>query len=135
MSFVRVEPRELFALLADPQTIPEFFDHVADDVTWTVMGTHPMAGTYRGKQEFLAATHQRLERLMSDRVRLQVRRLHLAGDRVIAELVSQATTLEGRGYDNTYCWICRFSGDTIVEVVAYLDSALVADTIARNERP
>jgi ketosteroid isomerase-like protein len=25
----------------------DFFAHVADDVDWTVMGTHPLAGHYR----------------------------------------------------------------------------------------
>ena len=24
-----------------------FFEHVADDVDWTVMGTHPLAGAYK----------------------------------------------------------------------------------------
>jgi uncharacterized protein len=32
-----------------------------------------------------------------------------------------------------YCWVCRFEGDTIVEVRAYLDSMMVAYTILRNE--
>jgi ketosteroid isomerase-like protein len=29
-----------------------FFDHVADDVDWTVMGTHPLAGHYLDKKSF-----------------------------------------------------------------------------------
>ncbi len=32
------------------------------------------------------------------------------------------------------CWVCRFEGDTIVEVRAYLDSIMVAYTILRNEQ-
>ena len=34
---------------------------------------------------------------------------------------------------NTGCWVCRFDGETIVEVRAYLDSAMVDYTIHRNE--
>ena len=34
----------------------EFFTHVADDVDWTVEGTHPLAGHYRTKSDFLAHT-------------------------------------------------------------------------------
>ena len=30
----------------------KFFEHVADDVDWTVEGTHPLAGHYRSKAEF-----------------------------------------------------------------------------------
>jgi len=33
-----------------------FFTHVADDVDWTVMGTHPLAGHYKSKADFTAAT-------------------------------------------------------------------------------
>ena len=29
-----------------------FFAHVADDVDWTVMGTHPLAGHYRSKADY-----------------------------------------------------------------------------------
>jgi ketosteroid isomerase-like protein len=30
-----------------------FFEHVADDVDWTVMGTHPLAGHYLSKKAFI----------------------------------------------------------------------------------
>ena len=33
-----------------------FFDHVSDDVDWIVEGTHPLAGHYHSKAEFLAHT-------------------------------------------------------------------------------
>jgi uncharacterized protein len=33
-------------------------------------------------------------------------------------------------FDNHYCWIVRFDGGTIVEVRAYLGSALVAELFA-----
>ena len=37
-----------------------FFAHVADDVDWTVMGTHPLAGNYRSKAAFIAGTFTKL---------------------------------------------------------------------------
>jgi ketosteroid isomerase-like protein len=37
-----------------------FFEHVADDVDWTVMGTHPLAGHYRSKRAFQEATFGKL---------------------------------------------------------------------------
>jgi hypothetical protein len=30
-----------------------FFISVADDINWTVMGTHPLAGVYNSKADFL----------------------------------------------------------------------------------
>ena len=60
--------------------------------------------------------------------------LYIDGDTTIAELLSTSTTNEGAPFANRYCWVCRFDGDTIVEVRAYLDSTMVAYTILRNER-
>ncbi|BBB56627.1 ketosteroid isomerase [Candidatus Megaera polyxenophila] len=34
----------------------QFFSQVAPNVLWEVMGTHPLAGVYHGKQEFLDHT-------------------------------------------------------------------------------
>jgi ketosteroid isomerase-like protein len=34
----------------------QFFTHVADDVDWIVEGTHPLAGRYYSKADFLAHT-------------------------------------------------------------------------------
>ena len=36
-------------------------------------------------------------------------------------------------FANNCCWVCRFDGAMIVEVWAYLDSAMVDYTIHRNE--
>ena len=38
-----------------------FFAHVADDVDWTVMGTHPLAGHYHSKAAY-AGTFAKLAR-------------------------------------------------------------------------
>jgi ketosteroid isomerase-like protein len=130
----RQECEALFAALEDPQTTPRFFKRVAEDVRWTVMGSHPLAGTYTSKAEFEAATFARLTPLMRDGVRLRLRELHVDGDVAIAELHALSTTREGAPFDNTYCWVCRFEDGAIVEVRAYLDSAMVAYTVARNER-
>jgi ketosteroid isomerase-like protein len=46
----------LFANLENGKS-DAFFEHVADDVNWTVMGSHPLAGDYRTKVNFL--THLR----------------------------------------------------------------------------
>ena len=50
----------MFAKLQDPATQPQFWDRVADDVDWTVEGTHPLAGHYHDKAQFIEATFARL---------------------------------------------------------------------------
>jgi ketosteroid isomerase-like protein len=66
-------------------------------------------------------------------VKHTVEHLYVDGDTTVAELVSTSTTKEGAPFDNRYCWVCRFDGDMIAEVRAYLDSAMVGYTVLRNE--
>lgn len=44
-----------------------FFDHVLNDVDWIVEGTHPLAGHYHSKAEFLAHTFEKLEKVFAAR--------------------------------------------------------------------
>ena len=55
------------------------------------------------------------------------------GDWAVVELRSYAFAKSGMRFDNRYCWVVRFDGETIVEVRAYLDSALVQQLIDENE--
>ena len=129
----REDRAALFAKLQSPITQPQFFARVADDVDWTVQGTHPLAGRYHNKAQFVEATFTRLHGCLRDGVKLEVTHLYVDGDTAIAELHSTSTTNEGADFANTYCWVCRFDGDMIVEVRAYLDSMMVAYTVLRNE--
>jgi ketosteroid isomerase-like protein len=133
MSSSREDRIGLFRNLQSPATQPQFWARVADDVDWTVEGTHALAGRYRNKQEFIDATFSRLYGVLQGGVKLDVEHLYIDGDTTIAELLSTSTTNEGASFDNRYCWVCRFDGDTIVEVRAYLDSMMVDYTIHRNE--
>jgi hypothetical protein len=125
--------RSLFELLASPGTRNGFFASVADDVEWTVMGTHPLAGTYRDKRSFLDATFGRLDRLRQGGMQIEILALYEAGDVVVAEMTARATAIDGGSFDHAYVWVCRFEGEVIVEARAYLDSALVAGMIDRVE--
>ena len=126
--------RTLFANLENGRT-DVFFDHVAVDVNWTVMGTHTLAGTYHTKADFLAHTFARLNKLLKEGVVLRVINLLVDGDTAAVEMESLSTALNGKPFHNTYCWVARFSNGIIVEVRAYLDSALVQQLIDENERP
>lgn len=110
-----------------------FFEHVADDVDWTVQGTHPLAGRYFSKGEFLDHTFARLNRILLDGTQLRVQHVLTDGDWAVVELRSFATAKNGMSFDNRYCWVMRFEEDLIVEVRAYLDSALVQRLIDENE--
>jgi ketosteroid isomerase-like protein len=112
-----------------------FFEHVADDISWTVMGTHPLVGAYHTKADFLAHTFARLNKILKEGVVLRVTNILIDGDSAAVELGSLSTALNGKPFDNRYCWIVHFSDGTIVEVRTYLDSALVQRLIDENEPP
>ncbi len=110
----------------------KFFEQVADDVDWTVEGTHPLAGHYNSKQDFLAGTFTKLGRVLPEGTQLTVKNVLMDGDWAIVELRSMARAQNGMRFDNRYCWVCRFAGNRIVEVRAYLDSWLVGELFRQN---
>ena len=109
-----------------------FFDHVLDDVDWIVEGTHPLAGHYHSKADFLAHTFEKLAKVLPKGAELHTEHLLVSGDWAVVELHSLATAKNGMRFDNRYCWVCRFVNGTIVEVRAYLDSVMVARLFEEN---
>jgi ketosteroid isomerase-like protein len=112
-----------------------FFKHVADDVDWTVMGTHPLAGHYRSKSDFVAGTFARLGKVLPQGAQLKVEHILVTENQAVVELRSFATAKNGMRFDNRYCWVCIFKNKIIREVRAYLDSAMVARLFAENPIP
>jgi uncharacterized protein len=109
-----------------------FFAYVADDVEWTVMGSHPLAGKYLNKADFIAGTFAKLGRVLPRGAQLHVEHLIVKDDEAVVELQSLATAANGMRFDNRYCWIVLFENETITRVRAYLDSAMVARLFEEN---
>ena len=123
MALARSDGEALFRLLERPETAPAFFERVADDVTWTVMGTHPLAGTYTSKADFIVATFERLAPLMRAGVHLTLVDLFLDGDTMIAELRAGRRRLRVPG-TTTPCAGC--AGSTAIR------SSTCAPTLTRR---
>jgi ketosteroid isomerase-like protein len=109
-----------------------FFKYVADDVDWIVMGTHPLAGHYRSKKDFIAGTFAKLDRVLPQGAQLLLEHLIVNDDQAVVELHSLATAKNGLRFDNRYCWVIYFRDEVIVRVRAYLDSAMVARLFEEN---
>ena len=109
-----------------------FFEQVADDVDWTVMGTHPLAGHYTSKKAFIAGTFAKLGQVLPQGAQLHVENVIVQDDQAVVELHSLATAKNGMRFDNRYCWVVNFRDAVIVRVRAYLDSALVARLFEEN---
>jgi hypothetical protein len=109
-----------------------FFEHVADNVDWIVEGTHPLAGHYHSKKEFIEGTFDKLAQVLPQGAELHTENVIVQGDQAAVELHSLATANNGMRFDNRYCWIVYFQEDVIVRVRAYLDSAMVARLFEEN---
>ena len=109
-----------------------FFTHVADDVDWTVMGTHPLAGHYHSKTAFIAGTFAKLDEVLPEGAQLYLQHVIVKDKEAVVELSSKATAKNGMRFNNSYCWIIEFRDEIIVRVRAYLDSAMVAQLFEEN---
>ena len=86
---------EIFAGLAAGK-YSDFFAHVADDVDWTVMGHHPLAGQHHDKIVFQKQTLGRLSGIMKEPVQLKVRNVVGGGEEwAVVELVANSTCKNG----------------------------------------
>jgi ketosteroid isomerase-like protein len=106
-----------------------FFRLVSDQVRWRVIGTTPVSGTYHSKQEFLAATQALFDRF-SQPIMAAVTAVHEAGDTVVLQWEGTSQGVNGRPYHQSYCWVLRLAGGQVVDVAAYLDTALLQDMFA-----
>lgn len=95
---------EIFASLAKGK-YDDFFAHVADDVDWTVMGHHPLAGQYHNKTDFQKKTFGRLSGIMKEPVQLEVRSVIGGGEEewAVVELIADSTCKNGKAEVLLYC--------------------------------
>ena len=108
-----------------------FFAHIAEDVDWTVMGTHPLAGHYHSRAAYVG-TFVKLGKVLPQGAQLHVQHVLVKDDEAVVELRSLATAKNGLRFDNRYCMVLTFEGETIVRARTYLDSALVARLFEEN---
>jgi ketosteroid isomerase-like protein len=102
-----------------------FLETVADDVTWTVIGSTPISGTFESKQAFLDGAVLPLHERLAGSIRGTLVDVLEDGDHVILRWKGESASKSGRPYHQVYCWVLRLEGGMVVEVTAYLDTELV----------
>src|SRR5215813_3019121 len=93
-----------------------FFAKVADDVHWTVMGTHPLAGVYKSKEDFLKNDFERLARVLNGKVIMKIDHTFVSDNIAVVEMTQISTALNGKPYPNAHCWVVKFVDGVITEV-------------------
>ena len=101
------------------------FALIADDISWSNIGSTKFSGTFKGKQ---ALTEQLLGPLFGQLkagIASTLEALIAEDDIVVALTKGQAETHDGTPYNNTYCQVMRIADGKIAEVTEYMDTALV----------
>ena len=101
------------------------FALLADDVTWTNIGTTRFSGTYIGKQPIAEDLLGPLFGQLKAGIASEIERLIAEDDLVVALTSGTAETAGGTPYNNTYCQVIRIADGRIAAVKEYMDTALI----------
>ncbi len=108
-----------------------FEDVISPDVVWTIQGSGPAAGVYRGRQEFLHRAVRPFAQRLATPIVPQVQAIWAQGNQVVVRWNGTATARDGAPYRNEYVWIFDMHDDQAVRVEAFLDLASYQDVIDR----
>lgn len=101
------------------------------------MGTAYLAGTTRGKAEFIAEDVARLRQFLASDIAMVIDHIHVASNHTaIVEMRSIAKLRSGAPYNMTYVWVVGFSKihRKIEWVRAYVDNEVLNRVFRDNER-
>lgn len=112
-----------------------FNDVLAADIVWTIEGSGPSAGVFRGREAFLARAVRPFALRLSTPVRPTEVRVWAEGDDVIVRWKGSGVARDGRAYRNSYAWFFRMKDGRAAEVTAFLDLAPYDDVLRRVAEP
>ena len=101
------------------------FALLADDVSWTNIGSTKFSGTFNGRQAISENLLGPLFSQLKAGITSQIERLIAEGDIVVAQTSGMAETLDGTPYNNSYCQVIRIHNGQISDVKEYMDTALI----------
>jgi len=105
-----------------------FMQTLSDNVSWTATGSeNPLRGHWTSKADVVKNVFAPLTAKLDGPMKSKVRNVLISGLWATVEMtaVGAIAKSNGKPYDQELCLLCRFEGGMIVEVRAYIDSALV----------
>ena len=103
-----------------------FVAALAEDLVWTVTGTSPIAGTYHGRDQYVAGVLQPLGERLRAIPTLRVVRMLVDGDWACLHLEGRGAGKRGENYDMDYCWWVQVADRRIRRVIGFYDTVKVA---------
>ena len=111
-----------------------FKDVLAPEVVWTIKGSGPTSGVYRGRDEFLKKAVAPFAERLASPLRPVVKDIWAERNDVIVHWDGTAVTADGKSYSNSYVWIFRMKDLRATEVTAFLDLVPYDDVLNRIKR-
>jgi uncharacterized protein len=108
-----------------------FTDILSPEVVWTIEGSGPSAGVYRGRDQFIERAVEPFASRLKEAVRPVSKKVWADGDHVIINWEGEARARDDRSYANSYLWIFRMDEGKAVEVKAFLDLVPYDDVLRR----
>ncbi len=108
-----------------------FGEMLAPDIVWTIKGSGPSAGIYRGLEPFIEQAIRPFVSRLSRPVRPVSKQVWADGDHVIIQWDGTGMARDGQAYNNSYAWIFHMRNGKAVEVTAFLDLAPYDDVLRR----
>lgn len=102
-----------------------FFNLLADDVRWTVIGSTPVSRTYPNRAAFVEGAVKPLTTRLAEPIVPTVRDIIADGDRIVLQWDGRSSGKNGTIYHQTYCWVMRMADGKVREGTAYLDTDLI----------
>ncbi|GAB7532743.1 hypothetical protein PS3A_51590 [Pseudomonas sp. 3A(2025)] len=112
-----------------------FNDVLAPDVIWTIKGSGPSAGVFKGRELFVEQAVRPFVSRLSSPVRPVSKQLWADGDHVLIQWDGAGVARDGQAYDNSYAWILHMREGKAVEVTAFLDLVPYDDVLRRIPAP
>jgi uncharacterized protein len=98
--------------------------HVHSDYVWRVAGQCSWSGVFEGRDAILRDLIRPLFGRFATTYKAKLNTIIGEGDFIVAEVEGDVLTKDGARYNNSYCFVFRFRGDKIAEVIEYGDTDL-----------
>ena len=105
------------------------YEHMADDISWTIIGSTELSGTFNGVEGVSEKLFAGLRARLDGPVRFSFDRLVAEDDVVVMEAHGNATAKNGRPYENRYCIVIRLADGKLCEITDYVDTELVTNVL------
>ena len=108
------------------------FALLADDITWTNIGSTKFSGTYAGKQALVEQLLGPLFGQLKAGISSVIENMIAEGEFVVAQTAGTAETTDGKPYNNSYCQVMKVRDGQIAEVKEYFDTELTSRVFGRD---